>query len=78
LGKQENARWDETAEWSREDIKKAHDALVSGAGMLGVVYRRLLLKNRELKARGLGHAEKATRKCEGTTDSNDRPGDERR
>ena len=43
------ARWDETKEYPRVDIEKAHRTLINGGGMLGVVYRRVLHKNQELR-----------------------------
>ena len=44
-----DARWDETKDYPRVDIEKAHRTLINGGGMLGVVYRRVLRKNQELR-----------------------------
>lgn len=47
----DDARWDETKKYPRADITKAHRTLIDGGGMLGVVYRRVLRKNQELRKR---------------------------
>jgi hypothetical protein len=43
--------WDEEADWPKQDIIDAHECLMTGGGMLGVVYRRQVKQNRDLRRR---------------------------
>ena len=44
-----DSNWPTDREYPEEWIRKAHDTLVNGGGMLGVVYRRQLKRYKELK-----------------------------